>query len=93
MNAHFLSAHERKQLLAELQRVYGVDDVPYLFLETNKERLRAFSGDLTREEIMEIDEIARIELVGTYFAKPEYGLRLSFDMMQLIGKKISKSIL
>lgn len=93
MNAQFLSASEKKKLFEELKEIYGIDNVDYLFIQTNKERIRAFSGSLGRDEILELDSMTRIELLGTYFAKPEYGARLSFDMTQLLGDKIVKGIL
>lgn len=92
MNAQFLTANERKRLLAEIERLYGIESLPYLFIETNKERIRVFSGSLTKEEIMELDEMSRIELIGTYFAKPEYGFRLSFDVTHLFQSQITKGI-
>lgn len=93
MNAHLLSVSERKALLASLTELYGIKDLPYLFLQTNKERMRAFSGDLSVAELLELDSVANVEIVGLYFAKPEYGTRLSFDATHLIGHLIKKNIL
>ncbi|MEK6899150.1 MAG: hypothetical protein AABW79_03580 [Nanoarchaeota archaeon] len=93
MNAQFLTSGDRKKLLEELKEIYGIDNVDYLFIQTNKERIRAFSGSLGRDEILELDSMTRIELLGTYFAKPEYGARLSFDMTQILASKITKSFI
>lgn len=92
MNAHFLSPIERKQLLADLEERFGISNLPYLFLETGKEKIRAFSGSLSKDEILELARVANIEIIGLYLARKERGVRLSFDATQLLAAQISKNI-
>lgn len=93
MNAHFFSAAEKKQLLAELEEQFGIQDMPYLFLETGKEKVRAFSGSLSKDEILDLAKVANIEIIGLYIARKEHDLRLSFDATQLLKLQISKNII
>ena len=49
-------------------------ELPYLLLETGKEKIRAFSGNLTREDIFNLGKIANMEIIGLYFVKKENSL-------------------
>lgn len=93
MNASILTPNERKRILAQLDELYGVSKLNGLLIQTNKERIRFFSGSMNREELLELDSLTHVEIVGLYLARPEYGLRLSFDASHLLGKTISKSVL
>ena len=95
MYAQFILGNDRKKLLAELNDKFGIVDPGYLFLETGKSKIRGFSGSLTREDIMNLDEFVRIELVGTYIARDDEltGLRLSFDAPHIKGIEVTKKII
>ena len=94
MNVQFFGGGDRKKLLQELNEKYGIVDPGFLFLETGKQKIRAFSGSMNRDEIVHLSENVRIELIGTYFAREDemIGLRLSFDAPYLKGVEVSKGI-
>lgn len=84
MNAKFLSSGEKKKLLSELNERFGIEKLNYIFVETGKQKIRAFSGTLSKEELVRLGAFARVELVGIYFARRDdmSGLRLSLDALQ-----------
>lgn len=94
MNIRFLNAKEKKKLIGELHERFGISDMKdYLLLETGKEKIRAFSGSFTREDILALGEIANVEIIGMYFAKRDFVLRLSFDALHLLKEQINKNII
>ena len=93
MNIHFINAKEKKQLIGELNERFGIEKLDYLLLETGKEKIRAFSGSMTKDEIIKLSEIARIEIIGMYFAKRDFVLRLSFDALHIIKNQVTKNII
>lgn len=89
----FLTSAEKKHVLARLAEQHGIPKLDYLFLEAGKEKLRVFSGTLSKQELTVLGAIARVEIVGAYLGREEpFGVRLSFDMTQLLSDKISHHI-
>ena len=75
-------------------------DVPYLLLKTGKERVNAFSGSLSNEELMALWRILPIEGAGLYFGKQivdkrtgRKESRLSLDALHFLKGKINKNII
>ncbi|GEM_PF-364228 len=72
---------------------FGLGKIPGLLVRTGTERIRAFSGSLTREEIMEIWRMFPIEGVGLYVGKivsrrkgvGGREVRLSVDGIQMLS--------
>ncbi len=94
MNHAFIKSAEKKQILKELNETFGIEELPYLFIESGKEKIRAFSGSLSKEEILGIARLTRVEGVGIYFLKKEItGIRMSFEAVQLLKNQITKNIL
>lgn len=94
MPINFLSSRDRKKLLTQLKERFGIDDVDYFFLQAGKEKIRAFSGTLNAEELALINDFARVEFAGLYFAREEhFGYRLGFDMIHLLAPHIKKGVL
>ena len=89
MNIRFLSSKEKKKLIEELDERFGIskDKLNYMLLETGKEKIRAFSGTMTREEIFELGKIANVEIIGLYAVKKERNLRFSLDFSVLLRKE------
>lgn len=89
-----LRASEKKKILQQLEKQYGITKLPYLLLRFGKEKIRAYSGSLSKEELNILDKNLRIENAGLYLAKqhPE-GLRLSLDSLYLFKEQITKNIL
>ena len=46
MKIKFIKSNEKKKIQKELQETYGVGELPYLLIESGKQKLRAFSGHL-----------------------------------------------
>ncbi len=92
MKPRFIFKSEKKQIL-ELLKHYGIEDLPYLLVASGKEKIRGYSGILSTDEIIAIDEAIGIELIGAYFFHNyENNLRLSTDAIHLLKNKITKNI-
>src|SRR3989338_5983135 len=92
MNVHFLSSAEKKDLLAQLEEQFGINEIPSLLLETGKEKIRAFSGALSKDELLDLAQLVNIEIIGLYIVRKEHDIRLSFDATQLLNKQLKKNI-
>ncbi|MBS3089980.1 hypothetical protein J4461_03845 [Candidatus Pacearchaeota archaeon] len=92
MNFRFITSSEKKQIIEKLNEQFGIEELPYLLGETGKEKIRAFSGSFSKDEILQLAQIANIEIIGMYIIKREHGLRLSFDATQILSKEIKDNI-
>jgi len=94
MNLNILTSGEKKKIVASLNENFGISEMPYLFIKTGRERIRAFSGSLSMQEIKELGLNARIELIGCYaFKEEKQGYRISFDSLPLFKNLIKKNII
>jgi len=85
---------EKKQILKQLEEQFGISKIPYLLLRFGKEKIRAYSGNLSNEELKELDNALRIETAGLYIAKQQQdGIRLTIDGIQLFKNQITKNII
>lgn len=90
-----LTSSDKKKIIEQLNEQFGITDLPYLIILFGKEKLRLYSGILSKEELYHLDNEARIETIGLYFAKYEEGnnIRLTIDGVQLLKDQITKNIL
>jgi NOL1/NOP2/fmu family ribosome biogenesis protein len=88
----FVRSSEKRRIEEELDNQFGITKIPYLLLETGKEKMRGFSGHVSKEEIAKLARIVNIDLIGIYVLKEENGFRLSFDATQLLKDQITKNI-
>lgn len=93
MTVRFIRSSEKRKIEEQLEEQFGITKLPYLLLETGKEKVRGFSGSLSKEEIMKLKDLTRIEILGIYLIKQEHDLRLSFDATQILKNQITKNIL
>ena len=93
MNIHFIKSSGKKEIVAKLEEQFGITNLPYLLIESGKEKIRAFSGSLSKDEIAKLTEIVNIESIGLYVIKQEHDLRLSFDATQILKEQITKNII
>ena len=93
MNLRYIKSSEKRKIISELNENFGITKLPYLLIEAGKEKMRAFSGSLSKEEISLIGSITRIESIGLYAMKKESPIRLSFDFPHLITDQLTKNIL
>lgn len=88
----FIKSGEKKRIVRELEEQFGITKLPYLLIETGKQKIRGFSGTMTKEEIRELGEIANVEIIGVYLIKKERKLRLSLDGIMILKDQISKNV-
>jgi NOL1/NOP2/fmu family ribosome biogenesis protein len=91
----FFNKSEKEKLLGQLEEQFGITEIPWKIAHLGKERIVLFSGDLSENEIFQIDDIARVEGVGIYFAKIDENtgdIRLSIEGTQLLKEQITKNI-
>jgi len=93
MNIHFIKTPEKREIIAQLNKQYGITELPYLLIETGKEKVRGFSGSLSKDEIQNLGQLARIELIGSYLIRRENDMRLSFDALHLLKEQITTGII
>ena len=90
----FVKSSEKKKIMQELNQKFGISKLHYLLIESGKEKIRAFSGSLSKEEIIKIGTMANVEGVGIYLLKKEEtGLRLSFEALMLLKEQIKNNVL
>jgi len=90
----------KKKKFIELVSGLGVEKIPYLLIKTGKERIRAFSGSLSNDEIYAIWRLLPIEGIGLYFGKEfldartgRKEARLSIDALHVLKEQINKNII
>jgi len=93
MNLKFIKSGEKKKLLLVLEEQFGIEKLPYLLIETGKNKFRGFSGTMTREEIRELGEIANVEIIGLYLFRKEGQIRLSLDGSMMLKEQIGKNVI
>jgi len=98
MKLQILDRAKKKKFIERIGYT-GVTKINELLIKTGKERIRAFSGNLSREEIMDFWKIMPIEGIGLYVAKDFvskkgiYETRLSLDGLHLLKNQIKNNIL
>ena len=94
MKPQFIKSNVKRDIVAELKEKFGIAGLPYLLSESGREKLRGFSGHLSKDEIAELAQMLNIDTIGIYILKKEKdGLRLGFDATKLLRKQISKNII
>ena len=89
-----LTSTDKKKILEQLNKQFGITELPYLIIHFGKEKLRLYTGNLSKVELYYLDNEIRIENIGLYFAKIENeGIRLTIDGVQLLKNQITKNIL
>ena len=89
-----LTAAQKKKIIRQLSEQYGISEIPHLFLQFGKEKIRIYSGNFSREELTELQKNLRIENLGLYLATQHQDeFRLSLDALQVFKNQITKNIL
>lgn len=83
----------KKEILRQLEELYGIKELPYLLIKFGKEKIRAYSGDFSTEELKFLDKSMIIENIGLYILNVKEGARLTFDGVSLFKGQISKNII
>lgn len=90
----FIAGKQRKELLEKL-KYYGIDELPqYILTESGKEKIRAYSGSLSMEQIRELNKEIGVELIGMYLLHNYLNnIRLAFDAVAALKSQIKENIL
>jgi len=89
-----IKSSEKKKIIKQLNEQYGISELPYLLLQFGKEKIRIYSGNLSKEELITLDKQLKIENIGLYAMKTERDqLRLTLDGIQILKDQITKNIL
>lgn len=93
MRIHFIKSSEKKKILSQLNTQFGIISLPYLLIESGKEKIRAYSGHLSKEEILQLAQLTNIEIIGLYLMRKESenDIRLTIDATHLLKEQITKN--
>ena len=97
MKIQILNNAKKKKIVAELEE-FGLKKIPELLVRTGTEKIRAYSGDLSTEQIMEIWRMMPIEGVGLYVGKETIDrsgvreVRLTMDGMHVWKSQLEPEI-
>jgi len=98
MRIEVLSRAKKKKFVEGLSGL-GIRKIPQMLVRSGKERIRAFSGDLDKSEIMDIWHLLPIEGVGLYVGKDMVKrsggreVRLALDGMHVWKEQLDSRIL
>ncbi len=93
MNINFITSSEKKDIIFNLDKQFGIKELPYLLIKTGKEKIRAFTGHLSKDEIRKLSRKINIEIIGIYLIRKEHDFRLSLDATMLLKPRIKNNIL
>lgn len=93
MNIRFVKTPEKRKIIEKLEGQFGIEELNFLLIESGKEKYRAFSGSLSKDEISKMSELTNIEIIGMYILREENNeFRLSMDASLTLSKQIKKNI-
>jgi NOL1/NOP2/fmu family ribosome biogenesis protein len=88
-----LNLREKKEIQKELEKEFGIKNIPGELIKKGEEKIFLFQGNMTPKEIKEIEEFTLIERIGVYFAKEQGGeIRLSIEGTHLLKEQINENI-
>jgi len=85
-----------KEKIIEKLNYYGIKKLNFLLSNSGKEKIRGYSGILSKEELIELNENIGIELIGLYLFhhyENDDSLRLSFDAIYALKDQITENII
>jgi len=97
MKIQILDRAKKKKFIAGLSDL-GMKKIPQLLIRSGKERIRAYSGNLSNEEIMEVWRLLPIEGIGLYVGKDMvnrngvHEIRLSLDGMHAWKEQLTERV-
>jgi NOL1/NOP2/fmu family ribosome biogenesis protein len=84
MKVEILDKAKKKRILQKIEKEYGISEMKELLVQTGKEKLRIYSGSLSREELNELGKNLNVEILGMQFLKSDNErVRLNFDVLNL----------
>src|SRR3989344_2996233 len=95
-NVEILDKTKKKKILNKLEEEFGIKKLNHLFIKSGNNRLRIFSGSLSKEELNTIAKKIHVELIGSRIVNIEKDdIRISFDAINIpeIKSQINKNII
>ncbi|MFH1451907.1 MAG: hypothetical protein ABIF88_01895 [archaeon] len=98
MKIQILDKAKKKKFISGVSE-FGLSKIPQLLIRTGTERIRAYSGNLSTEEIMAIWRLLPIEGVGLYVGKESMNrngvreTRLSLDGLHIWASQLTSKII
>jgi NOL1/NOP2/fmu family ribosome biogenesis protein len=91
---HILTKSKTASILDKLNDQFGITKIPGQLIMRGEERVFIFTGDLTEQQLKNLENIIFIERAGIYFAtiEPYGGIRLSLEGSQMVSDQITKNI-
>jgi len=84
MRLMFLNNKQRKKLQEQLEE-YGIKELPRHLIQTGKEKIRAFSGEINGKDILNIQKSAYIEGIGLHILTiKENTIRITLDGLHIL---------
>lgn len=97
MKIDILSKAKKKKFVDGVSSL-GLEKIPQLLIRTGKERIRAYSGNLSKEEIWDLWRVLPIEGIGLYVGKDSFNrngvqeTRLSIDGLHIWNEQITGNV-
>ena len=83
----------KKDRIIDLLAEYGIEKLNQLIIQTGKDRYRIFSGNISKNELIKLADLVKIEGIGLYLGTEVDGrIRLGIDACHLLKDKINKNI-
>ena len=99
MRPQILDKTKKKKIIENL-KIFGIEKIPYLLIKTGKEKIRAYSGSLSKEELTNLSLVVPVLEIGMYFGKEVIegktkirNTRINLDAVHLLQKQIKKNII
>jgi len=93
MIPEFFDKKTHEKIAEELKENFGIERIPEKIMISGKEKMRAFTGNLTKEELRKLSEITFIESIGLYIMNWQNDeIRLTIDGATFFKDQIKKGI-
>jgi NOL1/NOP2/fmu family ribosome biogenesis protein len=95
MKVELLDRTKKKKIIDLLEENYGIEKIPYLLIKTGKEKIRAYSGNLSWDELNKLGKTVNVELIGIRLCSViDESIRINFDIenMPVIKEQMNKNI-
>ena len=86
-----LDKADKKKFMNELEG-YGIERIDYLLARVGH-RLRIFSGNIGKHELIRLIQNVRVDNFGLYFASLKEGFRLNLDAVHMLKNQINNKII
>jgi NOL1/NOP2/fmu family ribosome biogenesis protein len=90
---------KKKNFLNNVEK-FGIEKISELLIKSGKERIRAYTGGLSKDELSQLIQILPVESIGLYVGKEIFNkktkkgeTRLSLDGVNFWNKQISERII